>query len=242
MFWCAEPQIVEQRKSEAALEQMVHLGPLTSWRDLLGPGNIRRLSGFDRASEDQQWEQLADELSASSNALAGEGDSEEPPAVQAGKEKMIYNIRHVAGEKLGHLTQFCPTLLRGSVLWSQLELRPLLGEEHLCIQGVPAVANGRFRPSWGDLLPSLSQKELRALAGNSIHSMIAGALTLWVLAAYVPREVRIYQAPAVQQSDEGDSEGELGHEDNGRVQQFAGSSPKRRKCEFELPAVGASSP
>ena len=33
---------------------------------------------------------------------------------------------------------------------------------------------------------SLTFGELRSLAGNAVHSMIAGALTTWVLASFLP--------------------------------------------------------
>jgi hypothetical protein len=230
MFWCADPEIVAQRKIESANEAMVHCTPGTSWTELLGPGNKKRLDGFDQLSEQKQWQELATRLSESSSSTAGQHDIEAAQAeVRSATGKKIYNVRQEPGENLGHMTDFCPTLLRSSVLWSQAALRPLLGEEHLVVQGVPAVACGSFRPSWYDLVPTLTQKELRALAGNSIHSMISGALTIWVLAAFVPREVRIVHGPGpvVHEDASAEDHGDGGDDGTVRTDECAPSLAKR---------------
>ena len=84
-----------------------------------------------------------------------------------------------------------PTLLRSSVLYHQEYRRGLLGQEALQVQGLPVLSvelGFDVHLPWASALSSLSQREMYALAGNSVHSQLAGELTLWTLAAVIPRE------------------------------------------------------
>ena len=62
-----------------------------------------------------------------------------------------------------------------------------VGQEHLLVQGVPTFAS-KFLPPWVNLVHSLTDQQMRSLAGNSINSMIAGCLTIWALASFMPHE------------------------------------------------------
>ena len=84
-----------------------------------------------------------------------------------------------------------PVLLRIFLLYHQEHRRGVLGEETLQVQGLPV-----FSVKWGldihlpfaSALSTLSQREMYSLADNGVHSHLEGELTLWTLAAVIPRE------------------------------------------------------
>ena len=86
---------------------------------------------------------------------------------------------------MGQLSDFVPCLLTSGDIWSQEEERPLIAEELLVCQGVPLFwleyGLSRYPVPAREHLLSQGQKNLQAFAGNSIHSMVAGALTLCVI-------------------------------------------------------------
>ena len=68
-----------------------------------------------------------------------------------------------------------------------------MGAEVMQIQGVPILSSELNLPvtcPWADAVPLLSDDDMMELAGNSVHPMIAAQLTMFVLAACVPRQHR----------------------------------------------------
>ena len=59
--------------------------------------------------------------------------------------------------------------------------------ETIQVQGIPWSADFPLSSPWAEVLPYLTDGDARNLAGKLIHPQIAGQLTLWVLAAVVPR-------------------------------------------------------
>jgi hypothetical protein len=79
------------------------------------------------------------------------------------------------------------TLLKKTVVWSMKKSRPMLGEEHLVAQGVPAlemhsINQGLFFCPYQSIIPDLTQSSMKSLAGNSINIPVAGALIAFLLA------------------------------------------------------------
>ena len=61
------------------------------------------------------------------------------------------------------------------------------------IQGIPILSSELNLPvttPWADAIRLLSEDDMMDLAGNSVHPMIAAQLTMFVLAACVPRQHR----------------------------------------------------
>ena len=59
------------------------------------------------------------------------------------------------------------------------------------VQGVPIMSTELTLPvttPWADAIPLLSNDDMMELAGNSVHPMLAAQLTMFVLAASVPRQ------------------------------------------------------
>ena len=58
------------------------------------------------------------------------------------------------------------------------------------VQGVPILSelNLPVTTPWADAIPLLSNDDMMELAGNSVHTMLAAQLTMFVLAACVPRQ------------------------------------------------------
>ena len=59
--------------------------------------------------------------------------------------------------------------------------------EILQVQGIPWSADLPVANPWAEVMPCLTDDDARNLGGNSIHPLSSGQLTLWVLAAAVPR-------------------------------------------------------
>ena len=100
---------------------------------------------------------------------------------------------------MGQLTSFVPTLLRRSLVWSQRHKRPLIGKEHLIVMGIPTFSRemaGDFEVPWLDTMGQFDDCTLKAFAGNAVHSMIAGALSLWALCCFVPHEHASLRVPS----------------------------------------------
>ena len=103
----------------------------------------------------------------------------------------IVNLSQNADFTGGGSKPWVPTLLRSSHLYHQTYKRGLIGQEALQIQGLPALADELGLPvklPWRSALPLLTQREMFMLAGNSIHSQLAGEFTMWALASVMPRE------------------------------------------------------
>ena len=103
----------------------------------------------------------------------------------------IVNLSQNADFTGGGSKAWVPTLLRSSALDHQKLKRGLIGQEVLQVQGLPVLSEELGLPvklPWRDALPELSQREMFMLAGNSIHSQLAGEFTLWALASVMPRE------------------------------------------------------
>ena len=175
-------------KSHVADKQNVHQVHSTTWKSLLNYGDQRRLDKYEDDYATMQLEKFADGV-ASGERVAPSGCTVEQ-IVGAG-EPLICLPQQNSGEKMGELTPHVPCLLRKSIVWSQLKKRPLLPVEHLVVQGLPA-----FGPEYGckHAVPwdvhglGLRPSDLKHLAGNSVNSMVAGTLTFWTLANYVPRQ------------------------------------------------------
>ena len=59
------------------------------------------------------------------------------------------------------------------------------------IQGIPILSselNLAVATPWANAIPLLSDDDMMELAGNSVHPMLAAQLTMFVLAACVPRQ------------------------------------------------------
>ena len=105
--------------------------------------------------------------------------------------KTIINLSQNADFAGWRAKEHAPALLRSSLLYHQEYQRGLLGEEALQVQGLPVLSQELgfdIHLPWASALSQLTQKDMYALAGNSIHSQLAGELTLWTLAAVMPRE------------------------------------------------------
>ena len=103
----------------------------------------------------------------------------------------IVNLSQNADFAGGRSKSWVPTLLRSSALYHQKFNRGLIGQEALQVQGLPALSEDlgvAVKLPWRAALPELSQREMFMLAGNSIHSQLAGEFTLWALASVMPRE------------------------------------------------------
>ena len=190
-FWCAPAGTLEAMRSRLAEKRRVHMtAAFTSWRSLLSLADQARLRKYDSALETKRLTELAAQIAdegQSGSSLHGRTYDKEDLL----SEKLICNPRQNEGCKMGSLTAFVPTLLRKSVIWSQEVDRFLIGKEHLVVQGVPAFApepgfEGRFIPPWAESMDQFDDDTLKEFAGNSIHSLVAGALTCWVLCNYVP--------------------------------------------------------
>ena len=123
----------------------------------------------------------------------------------------IVNLSQNADYTGGGGKHHVPALLRSSALYHQRFKRGLLGQEALQVQGLPALGEELGLPirlPWRSALPLLSQAEMFSLAGNSIHTQLAGEFTLWALAAVVPRERYVptsFWRPSASQSAESES-------------------------------------
>ena len=105
--------------------------------------------------------------------------------------KTIINLSQNADFAGWRASDHAPALLRSSLLYHQEHRRALLGEEALQVQGLPVLSRQLgfdIHLPWASAVPTLSQREMYSLAGNSVHSQLAGELTFWILAAVIPRE------------------------------------------------------
>ena len=190
MFWCAPPELVESRFTALSNSRTLSSVPPqqepSPWfamltdaerRSLLRHRNYLRERCLDNAAK-----RIA-KLPPSTTAAATINVKD----VLDEADDTICNLRQTPGGVMGHHAMHVPTLLRRSLLWSSRFQRPLLGQEHLLVQGVPTFAS-KFLPPWVNLVHSLTDQQMRSLAGNSINSMIAGCLTIWALASFMPHE------------------------------------------------------
>ena len=103
----------------------------------------------------------------------------------------IINLSQNADIAGGSSKSWVPTLLFSTALYHQKFQRGLIGQEALQVQGLPALGDylgSDIKLPWRAALPELSQREMFMLAGNSIHSQLAGEFTFWALASVMPRE------------------------------------------------------
>ena len=77
-------------------------------------------------------------------------------------------------------------LLRRSIVWSTLIGRTLIPKEHLEVQGIPVFASVAQAPFHRLLKKQLPPAKLRALAGNAMHSGVAGAVLMFALSCSHP--------------------------------------------------------
>ena len=183
MFWCAPTHVIEDTLRKEAELKRVPFDSTTSWHDLLCAGDQERLLVFDKVIEESR-------LSNHSEAVRSESGRRVVPKKQVADE-MICQPQQNCGGAMGQLTSFVPTLLRRSLVWSQRHKRPLIGKEHLVVMGMPAFSremSGDVEMPWLDAMGQFEDSTLKAFAGNAVHSMIAGALSLWALCCFVPHE------------------------------------------------------
>ena len=175
-------------KSHVADKQNVHQVHSTTWKSLLNFGDQRRLNKYEEDFATMQLEKFADELVSGGQVASSACTIDQ--IVGAG-EPLICMPEQVSGEKMGDLTPHVPCLLRNSIVWSQLKKRPLLPVEHLVVQGLPVFGQEygcKHTVPWDVWRSGLEPRDLKHLAGNSVHSMVAGTLTFWILANYIPRQ------------------------------------------------------
>ena len=180
MYWCAPPETVDSSlRAEAARKKVAP----TTWHAVLKEGDQARLHEYDEAMEESR-------ASGHTRPVKRRGARVVPKGCAS--NSLICNPSQNCGAIMGALTAFVPTLLQNSVVWSQLHQHPLIGREHLFVMGVPAFSremSGAFEPPWLDKMLELDDSSLKAFAGNMIHSMLAGALSCWVLCCFVPHHV-----------------------------------------------------
>eukprot|EP00971_Amphidinium_carterae_P352504 6492625-Amphidinium_carterae.1 len=175
MFFGADEESVRCHLELLAKKQLMPMTIGTTWKHVLPQGDVRRLTEYEREAEKRSYDTLGaaivgDELSEV-HADASDADF---------KTRYIVNIKQNANAKAGSMTEFVPTLLRHSLLWSQAAERILLPLEHLQVQGIPALAelsDAVQFPSWIQSLHdgrvSTTSDALVSMAGNSIHSAVA---------------------------------------------------------------------
>ena len=90
----------------------------------------------------------------------------------------VVDIDHNARLQRGGQTHW-PSLVTHGALWCLSESRPAVGAEHMMAQGVP-MFDGAC-PWTEDTMASLSEAQLKWLAGNGMHVNVIGLLMTYVL-------------------------------------------------------------
>ena len=75
----------------------------------------------------------------------------------------IFSLTQNVGSKVGSVNKAVPTLLRNTVLWSQVHERWALGDELLSMQGMPMFTKRPWRAEFWD---TVSEASKRHLAGD----------------------------------------------------------------------------
>ena len=90
----------------------------------------------------------------------------------------VVDIDHNASIHRGGQTHL-PSLVTHGTLWCLSEGRPAVGAEHMMAQGVP-MFDGAC-PWTPDTIASLTEAQLKKLAGNGMHVNVVGLLLIYVL-------------------------------------------------------------
>ena len=99
------------------------------------------------------------------------------------QEPMVADISQTAGQKGGRIGQAIQTLQRSSLYLSFVHDRVMCGGETWQVMGIPLYLTElglvQCEPLSLAGASSLTHTQMRTLAGNSVHAMVAGMFTAW---------------------------------------------------------------
>ena len=137
MYWCAPRSLSQEARLREAARQHVVLADSdddSDWEPVLPLGDRKRLAQYRDEADEALLERAAEDVVAGRVAQAGISDH--IARLRAEMLSPILNIKHNAGEKGGTNTQFVPTLLRTSRVYSEKRKRLIFCGEKLQVQGV----------------------------------------------------------------------------------------------------------
>ena len=159
VFLSASQEDIDEEKLLRAMETQVHMseGDLKSslqtlrWSEVLHPAKRIRLQEYKRAAqEDGVWEMS--------------------PSVA------LMDLNQTVGHMQRRIcTQAAPALLKDSDLYDLVLDRPLAWKEYLQIQGYSVKSGSNSNSSFAEQVSVVSGKQIRKMAGNGVHSNVAGA-------------------------------------------------------------------
>lgn len=172
-FFIAPDTEVQAMKDDLARRRRLPAGVSyhAPWEDIISPGFAERLSSFDDARR-----QLFERTEVKRDGCVAVVD------------KFLGNICWNA-ECRNNLNFLMPRLLTRSVIFNlKAEVRrPLVGAEHLLVQGVPVYGLWPGRSLIDSYLRYLTESDMRMLAGNGMCLPVVGRLLGIALAFATPR-------------------------------------------------------
>jgi hypothetical protein len=189
MFFCAPLDFQKAAMMRSMANKVLPCNESMTWERAIGPANSRRLVDYDRSFQDFIDKQLVKHgVSEEDVQFLDGGQLDELQGSLMNRP--IVNIAQCVDQKGGTAVSgnHVPTLMTSSLLYSLYLRRPMLGSEYLMCQGMPALSDelGLFsQPCFPH--SAFADKDLSFLAGNAVHSALAGALTAFALAYFVHR-------------------------------------------------------